>query len=371
MDTINIVIFDEEDLTRTLIESYLSQAPFHSMLECFENFSTNAFEDNSLPVIAVININSSDTDVFNKISEFSCRKNIKFIAASYDSSADLQIKAFRAGVKDFLAKPLIKDNFLKSMQEIYTKYFSSSKSSKNAFIFSAVPSERGCGKSSFLINTAKETADISQEKVLFIDLNRRHDNISYRLDIDNQRCCDYYINNLTEENAQALCAGISRYKNSNLFILSDSYAKQNSYKLNEDKVISAVNIFKKYFKYIVIDSDFDETAVKNETLINISDEIFCIILPFISSFDKIKNVLDNYYQNKNIKIILNKYSQEYNSKIEKIQSELGFGIFWKIPQNYSAANIAAAKNITFKEAAPDSDIENAYKNLAEYLVNKD
>lgn len=371
MDTINIVIFDEEDLTRTLIESYLPQAPFHSMLRCFDNFSADAFEDNSQPVIALISINNSDNEIFGRISEFSCRKNIKFIAVSYDTSADLQIKAFRAGIKDFLPKPLIKDNFLKAVQEIYTKYFLSRNSADKAFVFSAVSSERGCGKSSFLINTAKETADILQEKVLFIDLNRRHDNISYRLNIDIQRSCDYYINNLTEENAQALCAGINRYKNSSLFVLSDSYAKQNSYKLNEDKFISAVNIFKRCFKYIVIDNDFDEIFVKNETLINISDEIFCIILPFISSFDKIKSVLDNYYQNKNIKIILNKYSQEYNSKIEKIQSELGFGIFWKIPQNYSAANIAAAKNITLKEAAQDSDIAAAYKNLAEYLVNKD
>ena len=141
--------------------------------------------------------------------------------------------------------------------------------------------------------------------------------------------------------------------------------------VNNFRINLEYNFLKQHFRYILIDRTSDETIIQDETLINISDEIFCIILPFISSFGKIKNVLDNYCRNKNVKIILNQYTFEDDSKIEQIQFLLGHEIFWKIPKNYTVSNSAQNQNVTLKEAGEGTNIVKAYTELARYIVSRD
>ena len=308
MDNVDIIIFDEEDVTRTLIESYLNALTFPCNLQKYNEFDLSVLDNDEVYKIAIVNINTSNPEVFNKISEVSCNKKLKIIAMSFDGSANLQVRAFRAGAKDFLIKPLIKDDFVKSVQEIYSTYIYKSDKNAVAKVFTAISNRKGDGKSGFLVNLAKEIADVSNEKVLLIDFNNSKENISFLLNTNMLHSTGYYINNLSKDNAQALLSTVTKYKDSSLYIMADGFAKNKSIPIKKDKLINAFNILKHHYRYILMDKMPDDDTIENETLINISDEVFCIILPFISSFDKIRNILENYYKNKNIKIILNQYT---------------------------------------------------------------
>ena len=371
MSNIDIIIFDEEELTITLIESYLKELTFDCSLYKYNKFNADILNAEDTVKIVLINLNYDDDYIFEQISEFTENRNIKIIAMSYDKSANLQVKSFRAGVKDFLIKPLIKTDFVDAVQSVYKKYIFKTNTNYEANVFTAVSNKKGDGKSEFLINLAKELADISFEKVLLLDFNNSQDSISVLLNADIVHNTNYYINNLTQDNAQALLATVTKYKNSNLYIMANTFVKNKTIEIKKDKLCDALNILKQNFRYILIDRTPDENTIEDETLINISDEIFCIVLPFISSFGKIKKVLDNHYKNKNVKIILNQYSPGDDYKIDKIQSSIGREIFWKIPKNYMASNNAKNKNLTLQEAANGTDIANAYFDLAKYLVNRD
>lgn len=368
MENIKIIIFDEEELTGTLIESYSKELTFPCELEKYNNFSLEYIEDDNNSKIVVVNVDNSNNDIWDKLSNVNDNKNIKIIAISYDNSANLQVKAFRAGAKDFLMKPLIKTDFLNALDFIYKKYMRKTSLNSIGKVYTAISNRKGDGKSGFLINLAKEIADISGDKVLLLDFNNSQDNISFLLNADIVHNTNYYINNLNADNADALLSTVTRYKDSTLYIMANSFVKNKSVSIKKDKLNDAINILKQHFRYILIDKTPDEKAIEDETLINISDEIFCLVLPFISSFTKIKGVLDSHYKNKNVKIILNQYTKEDNSKLEQIQSSLGREIFWKIPKNYTASNNSINSNITLKEAANGTDIVTAYTELAKNLV---
>lgn len=371
MDDIEIIIFDEEELTSTLIESYLGGLTFPCNIQKYNEFNSDMLDDNSTSKIVIVNINDTDNTIYDKISQYSCSKKIKIIAMSYNGSANLQVKSFRAGAKDFLIKPLIKSDFVNTVQSIYEKYIHKTNKNSIGKIFTAISNHKGDGKSGFLINLAKETADVSSEKVLLLDFNCSQDGISLLLNANIMHNTNYYINNLTEDNAPALLSTVSKYKESSLYIMANSFAKNKTGTVKKDKLENSLNILKRNFKYIFIDINSDDNTIEDEKIINYSDEVFCLVLPLISSFDRIKDVLDNNYKDKNIKIILNQYTAGDSYKIEKIQTSLGREIFWKIPKNYTVSNNALNSNTTIKEAAEGSEIANSYFELAKCMVNRD
>ncbi len=371
MENVDIIIFDEEELTATLIESYLSGLSFPCNLQKYNQFMPEVFEDNTIPKIVLMNINDTDNTVFKEISHYSCSRKIKIIAMSYEGGSNLQVKAFRAGAKDFLVKPLLKDDFINTVQAVYEKYINKTNINAAGKIFTAISNRKGEGKSGFLINLAKEIADISLEKVLLLDFNSSQESISLLLNSNIMHNTSYYINNLTEDNAQALLSTVSDYKKSSLYIMANSFTKNKTGIIKKDKLQNALNILKHHFKYILIDKSQEEDTVDNEEIINLSDEIFCIISPAISSFDKIKEDLETYCKDKNVKIILNKYTVGDSYKIEKIQTSLSREIFWKIPKNYTVSNNALNGNKTIKEIAEGTEIADAYFELAKCIVNRD
>ena len=169
MDNVDIIIFDEEDITGTLIESYLKGLTFDCNLQKYSSFNPDLLIDDGILKIVIVNLNINDFDIFNKISEYSNNKKIKFIAASYDSSANIQVKAFRAGAKDFLLKPLIKNDFVNSLNSVYDKYIRTSTSEIQGKIYTAVSNKNGDGNTSFLVNTAKEIADVLTDNGYEVD----------------------------------------------------------------------------------------------------------------------------------------------------------------------------------------------------------
>ena len=222
-----------------------------------------------------------------------------------------------------------------------------------------------------MINLAKKLADISNEKVLLLDFNNSSNNISFLLNIAVLHNINYYVKNLTDINANLLLPNVTKYKNSSLYIMTNSFIKNKSIPCKTENIYNTINILKHYYKYILIDYSSNDLENNEETIINLSDEIFYLLLPFISSFGKIKSILDNYYKHKNIKIILNQYSIGDETKVNQIQTLLGYEIFWQIPKNYTALNTAINNNTTISEAALGSDIDNSYLELAKCIINRE
>ena len=182
MDEVKILIFDEEELTITLIEKYLNEVIFPFKLEKYSVFNSkliNEFENQ----IVIFNLNKFNLDCLESISKLSKRENVKFIAISYDFCTDIQVKAIKAGVSDYLIKPIIKQDFIYCINQIHKNVFMNSESRNNNQIYSVISMKENEGKTTFTINIAKETADLSNKNVLIIDIINSEKNIADTLNI--------------------------------------------------------------------------------------------------------------------------------------------------------------------------------------------
>ena len=370
MDELRIFVFDDEELTRTLIESYLKELTFPYTLEKYNDFDESFISDENFNKVIIVNINKYNISVLEAISKLSQFKNNKFVVVSNDNSTDLNVKSLRAGAQDFLPKPLVKSDFVYVIRKIYKKEFMEFNKNLNGKVYTAVSVEKGMGKTTFLINLAKEIADASGEKVLLIDFNNDINDLSFLLNIDIFYNTIHYMNNLTEENVDQLLSKVPSYKNSSLFVMANGFLRKGGEKINVRKIDDVLNILKRHYKYIFLDIDPTDDAVERE-LVRLSDYVFVMMNSMISSLEKLKNFLEIMYKSKNVKLILNKYEAKNVEKLEEIQTFLSKEIYWVIPKNFMATGTALNNSKTLKEVSPKLDIVQAYIQLAQRIISRD
>lgn len=370
MDNVKILVFDEEELTQTLIETYLKELTFSYVLERYSELDLGIIELEKSDKIIIVNINKLNADILKLISKASQDKKNNFVLISYDNSSDISVKALRTGAKDFLQKPLRKSDFLNSLQNIYKKEIMKMNQARRTNVYTTVSAENGAGQSVFLINTAKEIADLTGEKVLLIDFHNDVNDITFMLNMDIVLNTAHYINTLTDENALDLLKQIPKYKKSSLYVMGTGFLRKGDEQVNVSKLAECISVLKKHFRYIFIDKNPDDDAIFVEVN-RLADCIFFMLTPNVVPLDTAKTVIESTYINKNVKLIINKYEPKKEKIVEVIREKLGKEIYWKLPKNFMATGGAVMSNKTLKEVAPELDIVKSYIKLAEDIVNRD
>lgn len=365
-----IVLFDEEELTKTLIENYLKDLAFS-----FEVLKFNEFDETLIPQtdekkIIIANVSKANKDVFSSISKLSKNKNNLFLIISYDKSADLQVEALRNGAKDFLPKPLIQSDFTNSVMKIYREEIMQNVENSTPKLFTVASKEKSVGKTFFALNFAKELADASNEKVLLIDFNNNLNDLSYLLNLNIKYNTPYFINRIEEANAQIFIKNLARYKNSSLYIMANGNIRNEETKTDATKISPSIDILKKYFKYIVVDNAPDMQAV-NQSLYKKSEDVFYILSSSFTQIAKNTDYLDKELLGFHIKIVLNKYVPRKDDAIlNKLEKELSRQVNIKIPKNIVAISTAQSNASTIKEVGEQLDITKIYMQLAKDIVGR-
>ena len=128
-------IVDNDENTREIIRNLIQDIDNVEITDVFNNINDayNEILKEKPNFVFVSTINNSQ-DVFSQIEKITLINNkIKFIvmASSYDTNS--VIKAMRAGAREFLPKPLIKEDFIKTINRL-KDHFSGNESNTNCKI---------------------------------------------------------------------------------------------------------------------------------------------------------------------------------------------------------------------------------------------
>lgn len=367
-ENIKILLFDIDETSKVLIENYIKELTFDCSFSKYNEFDEDLISsDNSKKIIAV-NLNGGNLSVLNKIKSLSSNKNNYFIVLSYDKSADLHVKALRAGAKEFIYKPVIKSDFLFALQQFYKREIMNSEKNEKAVLSSVIASQNETGKTFFALNTAKELADISKEDVLLVDFNNNLNDISTRLNASFEYSTTYFIDKSVKEKL-SIKKNLLKYPNSSLYVMGNGVFRYN-YTYNEDTFNSFIDILKREFKYIVADTNSDMASM-NDALLKKSDDIFLITEPSVSMYSELFAKVGPILYDKRLKLILNKYAKnKHEGILPALSASVQKNIYVKIPKNYIATNASIVSFKTLKEITPDLDIVTVYKMIASGIMKR-
>lgn len=369
--SVKFIVFDSEDISKTLIDSYSKEIGFPFELVKYDEFEKDIIKNDDSPKFIFVDITLRNQHILNDIPNLALNENNVFVLMSSEPSTDLYVKSLRAGAKEFLRKPLLKEDFFKVVKNNYRKLAQaqSDKSDDACKVISVTSNEKGCGKTFFSINIAREIAGLTKEKVLLIDFNDNLNNVAFSLDIDPFLDTKDIIQNINEANAKSYLSKILNYKKSSLFIISDGLYKSRVDMLSLNNMIKFFDIMQKYFKYIVIDVNQD-MQYANDMIFSRSRAIFYMITASITSGEKNKKYISENAYNKKFKILLNKYRAKDEAKSNEIELNLGKEIFHRIPMSLMVTAGSANRGKTIREINPNTDIVQAYNKIAKYIINR-
>lgn len=369
---IDTVIIDTEDTSTELITNYLNSVDDINVIQYFKDIlSAQDFIMENKPPLVIVDITQKTNISLDVISRLTALlKNVKIIVLSYNFDSNIVIKALRAGAREFLTKPLIERDFKEAVEKMKGLILGNINDSTKCKVITTFSNKGGIGKSAIAVNLAVEIANVTKEKVALIDLNMQMGDVTTFLNLNPSFDTSYVINNLDRIDETFLLSTLEQYGKSSLYVLADPPDIEQAEIITPDDITTLINVLRNVFSYIIIDttSSFDAktiTALDNSDLIL----LVCIInLPSLRNCQRCFELFKKLGYSKNkIKLIVNRYMEADQIKIEDAEEVLDHNVFYKIPNNYHIIIESINKGFPVSEIAPSSNVAKAFRHLATLL----
>lgn len=361
-----IYILDQNQNSREILKSYLQEFNLNSEIKLYCDY-TYALEEikktKTTPLIFIdIDVENNFT---NEIIKTLKLYTSKIVITSKNYSTDNIIKAMRLGAKEFLPKPVLKEDLKRAIAILYKQDFYDEESASK--IITIYSNKGGIGKTTIATNLAIELAKYTKDKVALIDLNLQLGDISTFLNLNPTFDVAYVIKNLINKKEDELQKAFEQYKESSLYVLSDPNYIEQAESITPQQIEELFRILRKNFSYIIIDmsSNIDANSLK---ILDKSDWVLftsIVNIPAIRNSQRCLNLFrSRNYPTDKVKIIINRYMENDEIKIEDIETTLGEKIYWKIPNNYFSIMESINKGIPVNEVNSNSNIANSFRDLA-------
>ena len=372
MQKISALVLTDELSTSEVIKLYLSEFDNIEVLPSVNNFEKiiDTLNETHGQSVFVIDISQREEEKIELMRNISSQcKNCKILAMSDNPTVDLIINIMRAGAREFIPVPIIKNEFLEAVKKIIEQ-IEEPKHYNKCNIISIFSNKGGMGKTSLASNLALELANISKEKVALIDMNFQMGDITTFLDLKPSFNISYMLENIDKINEIFLLSTLERYKNTNLYILADPPYFKQADNIQPKQISKLFNILKDTFSYIVVDaeSSFDG---KNIAALDQSDMIMLVTSANLPALRNTQRCLELFgklgYDKEKTQIVVNRYMENDEIKEADIEKVLSRKIYWKVPNNYFAIMSAINKGVPVSTANGNSNLAQSYRDLAQYI----
>lgn len=369
MDKISAYILTNQEHTREVIKLYLDEFGGFELSGAFSSFS-DVYEnvlsaDKALLIVDVSSDFDNAISLITKVTQNS--NNCKVMAVCDMPSVNQIVKAMRAGAKEFLPSPIIKNEFFDALSR-FNQYFTGNNAHKNnCRVVTVFSNKGGIGKTSIASNLALELAKITKENVALVDLNFQSGDITTFMDLKPSFNISYMLENLEKINKDFLLSTLEKYKNTSLYVLADPPFFKQAQDISPKKVSKLFDILRDTFSYIVVDAEagFEGrtvSALDNSDIILLTT---IVNLPALRNCQRCLDLFDKLgYASEKSQIVINRYMENDEIKAEDVEELLNKKIYWKVPNNYFTMMSAINKGVLVSENSPSSNVAESYKELA-------
>lgn len=362
---LSIFVLDNNEVSCDIMRKYFEEANVSEKLQIYTDYENGleAIKNYKDRIIVFVDISSEkfDYNFLEKIKSYT--PNIVVTSVNY--STDMIVKSLRIGAKEFLPKPVIKQD----IERVLTFFRENEEGKKDSSskIITIYSNKGGIGKTTVATNLAVELAKSTGDKVALIDLNLKLGDVSTFLNINPPFDVSYVIKNLIGKNDEALCSAFEKYKDLSLYVLSDPNYIEEAECITPQQIKDLFNVVKKTFHYVIIDmsSSIDANSLQ---ILDDSDLILfttIVNIPAIRNCQRCMNLFrSRRYPKNKVKILINRYMENDEIKIDDIETTLGEKVYWKIPNNYFSIMESINKGIPVSEVNFGSNISNSFKDLA-------
>lgn len=293
-------------------------------------------------------------------------------------------KMLRAGIKEFITRPLTADRLLEEIRKVATIQAKATKRAGATPPTTAVaqpesPKHRvititgprgGCGKTVIATNLAVGLARAS-EKVALVDLNLWGGDVAMLLDVSPKRTLGDLLPGFGGIDYDVVDSVMSKHPTGVSVLPAPLTGTFDGSTLSRYMVQSILEALREHYEYIIVDTGY---ANLESTLASMdySDVILVVVgmdLPRLRDGKLyLKNLLAANYPKEKIRVIVNRTTNSKEISSAEVETILEFPVTTQIPSDDALVGSSVNLGQTFVSTSPNKPVTRAVLDLAEAMA---
>jgi pilus assembly protein CpaE len=368
-----IIDSDTESLNKTVkyIKSLGEQASVEGATTSFEA----GFElvHKKHPMVVIMSVDDGQYDAaLERIKTILTRfPRVTIFTVCEDRSAETILAFMRAGVTEYLLKPLSDLDLASALQKLGRLWLVKPPEADEGKIITLFSPKGGVGVTTIALNLAVSIHQLTNQPTILVDLDLNAGDVTTFLNLKAAYTMSDVTSNIGKLDKSFLQGVITRHE-SGIYVLADPQKVEEAVSISAADVKKVLGLLKTMFKYIILDTEpaFNE---RTKTAIEMSDLLFMIFimsLPGIRNMQRYLNYLDNNRNFKEkIRLIVNRRLKKDEIKAEDAEKVLERPLFWSIPNDYDTVMACLNKGVTISKFDPKSKLNTSIRDLASTTIN--
>ena len=372
-EQISVVMIDPEESSRRLMKELLQKIHRVKIAAEAEELARGyELVKKHKPAVVILDLFSGEEQalkVAEKITQNFPHTTL-FATASHPKS-EVIINAVRAGAREFLPKPISKDEFLKAIKKfIQWEIRRTNEEETNGKIISVFGVKGGVGKTTIATNLAVTLAQTTSKSVILLDLNLQLGNAALFLNMQTKYSIIDVAQNI-EDLDPAILKDILPKHDSGVYLLGGSPRIEEAESLLGTHLDQIITLLRANFDYIIIDTNesLNEFSLK---ALDEADSILTVLTVDLPCIYNARRCLDIFkrmeYDQDKLLIVVNRYNSNNGVALDQLQKSIDYPIFWKVPnEDYATVIGSINQGVPMSTISPRSKASQNIKKLAERL----
>ncbi len=289
------------------------------------------------------------------------------ISAARDSSPELILRSMRAGAREFLRLPIIREE-LKTVLDRTAEFCSVQQQTpkKKGRMIAVFSSKGGCGTSFIATNLAAAT----HASTALVDLNLQAGDLPLFLGVEPK----FSIADLVENRARLDDELLARYitpHSSNLSLLAAPKEADSADDIKPEHVFEALEKLREHYEYVVLDPQHTFDAITLAALDQADDIVLVLTLdiPAIRSAQRALEIFDRLgYARSKVRIIVNRWSKQIDLDLQHVERYLHEKVTGFVTSDYQTAVNSINLGQPLVQSEPHSKIAVEIKKITAALT---
>lgn len=370
--SIRVLVFNgDEDYSPTLRAELLNMESLQIVAE-LDEVSLLMQATTQFPVEAVIVHLDPVPDVVLPIAAQIAQTHPELAVIVISDSTDGQyvLTAMRAGIKEFLTKPLETETLATALEKVAEQ---SESSVELGPLISVIGTIGGVGASTLTLNLAAELNELAQKRpVAVVDLDFRYGQLGTLLDLQ----ADYTIADLCDTPEQLDRSVIEKVMvkhSSGLHLLARPNQFGQADQITSAHCASVLSALQQMYEYVVVDGP-NRFDTGGSVVIDMSETTLVVIQLLVTSVRNVHRMFEELrdagYNMDRFRLICNRVGLESGHLgIEHVEGTLNFKVDHQLPDEWRTVSSSINIGMPLIESAPKSRIRAAIRELAQHIAD--
>ena len=282
-------------------------------------------------------------------------------AASSDAQPDVIIQAMRSGCREYLFKPLVRDQLLQAITRAGGRR-RERKERSNSQVMTFVGAKGGCGVTTIATQLGALLASSGSKKTLLLDLHPSLGDAALYLGFTNSKYHAYELMENTDRLDAELLQSIALHHSSGLDILPSPNDFENTRHAGSGAISQMFNFLRLSYEFILIDIPAGLNDYTDK-LLSHTDQLYIVTVAEVSALRNASRIVDYFGQedvpDDKVRVILNRFEKRSPIPESQIEKLIQRKIFWTVPNQYHQA----VKTISSGDSKGDISRSELIRNL--------